>query len=343
MLGLGRASEYAGWWSSQSPVWASMTTTALAETPNHISPRYYSDFSAATTVGTGGTAGIASITSGSTVIDLTSLGSTEGKRQTHALTFKVGSNWVPTPQSSYTRAFGNYQQFYQSGVQTNYYTYGGSQSGNYIFGFTIDQFLPITLTSTQMNTYRNKWLGLVCSTSDSTSSFANWTGTGSNTYNFCCRTYLIDLETNTVISTLDNYAYASKPAIDLTQTWYASSAGSPTYYNDRILLLGTATTLTSGDTDFKMLSDWMCIGSTLDPSVWWPYLVGDGIGDTVNNVRAWSTSRYTGSGTAVVGTYGTYGYDLGLSGSYCWPANTNWEIVCSATQNPPTAPTFVSY
>lgn len=342
MLGLARASEYAGWWNS-SPRWSATGLFDIVQT-NKVSPRYYADFTGMTEAMTSGQVAIADISSGSTAIDMTSVPNF-GRRQVHALTFKVGTNWLATPGASYTPAFRDYHQFFQNGTQINQYSYCAEYNSEIIFGVTFDQFTGISLSTSAFAPYRNRWLGLICATSETTASFSNWTGTGSNTYNNCARIYLVDIEAKTVIATVDKYAYADKTLIDLTQSWSATNAGSPTYYDQRIATIGNNTTdiASNGRDEFEHLSSWMSIGETLDPAVYWSQLIGEAPADTVGGVRAWSTLRLPTAGSAVTGVFGTYGYIQSTPGSYRWPANTQWAIEAPSTQILPTPPVYTQY
>lgn len=307
MLGLGLASEYAGWWTGRVPVLRdSVTVTSSIPQRFMVSPRYYANMTGSTNNTWASPMFLAA--SGATLsLDMTGAVN-QPKRSVSAITFKIGTNWMTTaPTTGYYNGILLYDVMNNNGTD-NYYSVGIVKNNNTYLLSPSTQFQGISLTPTQLDSYRNRWLTLICATSDSTSTFANWTGTGTNTYNWASRMVLYDVENNTVLRTSDQYAYAAVGTVDLTQTWTLGYLTSSYYLNHFVFYDNPSLYYRY---DSNVASTWYAIGETFDPSVYYSQLAGSGVGSTVNGVRAWTVFGSNGAGTAsgdtrtqLIGTWG---------------------------------------
>ena len=293
MLGMARASEYAGWWTRGSPILqTSLTVTSTVAQPFLISPRYYADMSGSTD--NTNTSPVFVYPSGATTtMDMTGVPN-QPKRTVSAMTFRVGTNWMTTaPTTGNTDGLVWFNNMNNAGTDS-FYSCGISLLNN-VYQFRPSSFgTAITMSPSTFSTYRNRWLGLVCATSDSTSTFANWTGTGTNTYSWAQRSVLYDLENRTVIATADSYATQAVGTVDLTQAWNFGFA-TGTYYSNMFFNLTNPSTYYRYDC--QIASGWHCMGETMDPAVYATQMLGSGISATVNGVRAWGLWASDGAGT----------------------------------------------
>jgi len=296
MLGLARHAQLAGWGTIPPGMKDTITFTTAAS--NSVYPRYYADFTNMTNRPTFGVVRQSFVDSSAT-IDMTGV-TNNYKKAVMACTFKLGTNWLSTSWSmgDYQGGFNDYHEFngvntgpritgdwnYASGVNAmSYQVWTGS--------FQIIQITPATFA-----TYRNKWLTIISATSDSTSDFANWTGTGTNTYGHCERLYLVEADTGVILQQKDSYAQVNNFTPDLSQSWQLNT-GSYNYGQYFYLYSEDGTNFQNDNNDMEHLSSWAAFGQTFDPATYYTELLGVGIADTVAGVQAWINLYYPSSGT----------------------------------------------
>jgi hypothetical protein len=273
-------------------------------------------------------------------IDTAGMG-TNDRRQTWAMTFRVGSDWVTEPTRMYQGCFRMYQAFDQSGALV-YLNQGAWQHmGKINFGYTSDYFLGIQFTPEEFAPYRNRWLGLVSATSDNRADFEQWYSGDRIKNNYFVRNVLVDLETKQIIKKSDRSAHAVKDSIDFTRPWQVANntqtAGAGEYYNSNFLLLGARNRneeiddikFTAGQNQYQCLSTWCAMGSALDPLHHWSSLTGTDLAHTVESVRAWQIHQFPDTGRWVDDTYfGSTRYVplLKESSTTRWPSDLGWTI-----------------
>jgi hypothetical protein len=121
---------------------------------------------------------------------------TNDRCQTWAMTFRVGCRLGdPDPSRMYQGCFRMYQNFDQCGRAVHLNQGAWQHMGLLNFGFTSDYFLGIQFTSEEFAPYRNRWLGLVSATSNTTSDFSGWYSGDKIKHNYFVRNVLVDLET----------------------------------------------------------------------------------------------------------------------------------------------------
>jgi hypothetical protein len=226
------------------------------------------------------------------LIDTTDIG-TNDKKQTWAITFRVGDDWLANPGEDFVPAFRYYHEFSQLGQQTHQ-NIGAYQWQNKLnFGYTFDYFTGLEITTEDFKPYRNRWLALVSATSDIDKDFENWYSARSvNPHQYCVRNLLVDIESSTLIGKFDTHAYNIKNKIDLTQAWYAADNmynADNDYHDRRFLLIGRNNQYTQAENQLQILSSWIAIGSCLDPAKYWSQISGSNLPQVVNGHRAWST------------------------------------------------------
>ena len=296
MLGLARHAQLAGWGTIPPGLKDTITFTTAASAG--VYPRYYADFTNMTNRPSFGSVRQIFADSSAT-IDMTGV-TNNYKKAVMASTFKLGTNWLSTSWSmgEYQGGFNDYHQF-------NALNIGPSIIGDWNYAASVNAmsykvstgpFVQIQITPATFATYRNKWLTIISATSDSTSDFANWTGTGTNTYGYCERLYLVEADTGVILQQQDSYAQDNYFSADLSQSWQLNT-GSYNYEQYLYLYSDDGTNFYNNNNDMEHLSSWAAFGQTFDPATYYTELLGVGIADTVAGVQAWSNLYYPSSGT----------------------------------------------
>ena len=231
------------------------------------------------------------------LIDTTNIG-TNDKKQTWAITFRVGDDWLANPGEDFVPAFRYYHEFSQLGQRTHQ-NIGAYQWNNKInFGYTFDYFTGLEMSAEEFKPYRNCWLALVSATSDTVTDFEDFNSARSvNPYQYYVRNLLVDIESGTIIGKFDTHAYNIKNKIDLTQSWYAADNldnADHDYHDRRFLLLGRNNQYTQAENQLQILSAWVALGSCLDPDKYWSRISGSNLLQVVDGHRAWSTLELNG-------------------------------------------------
>lgn len=335
-LGIARTAAIA------SSVTAAVATASVTVGLNNLSPwlvqpRYYANFtpSLADTIlnGSPQTMGAVSLVPPADAFDMTGVVN-QVKRWVHTINFQVGSTWgtgLPASNQSLLNTIvkidnGAVSSFYSMEIYWNVTKYA----------FQLNGSSAIQLTPAQLSPYRGRWLALVGAASDNPASdFAAWTGTGTNTYGWGARTLLIDVAASTVISSLDSYAYQAAYTPDLTVAYNANGGAGVNIISQFVNAPRDGNTYDAGDV--YVGSQWFAIGQTMDPAVYWPSLVGSGVGGTVNGIQALTFNQPTAVGTQ--------------------PVPSQWQTVCGSLDSrqpnstienfsdniPPLPGTFVSF
>lgn len=289
-LGIGRASEYAGWWTGKPKMIGEVTTTSLVDNPWLVTPRYYQDNSATGYSSTVANYGSITSASGGT-IDTSGLSNTAG--YTTAITIRFGTNYMVSAPSN-TAGAGWYDRFVSAG--TTYYpkiSFDKDYAGGYAVSLSVPSDEQVSSPVATFNSWRGSWLTFVASVSTSSSSFANWTG-GTGTY--YVRMAMYNTTTGILLQTIqDSAVNGTAITKDFSQTWTMNYAGSYNYlpfwyrgYN--------ADWDQYNQTDFDVASIWHG-WAAIDPSVYYLQLGGSAIGPTVNGITATCLLEFNGAGT----------------------------------------------
>jgi hypothetical protein len=270
-----------------------------------------------------------------------------------AMTFKIGSTWgTYTTWPSLGRVYGNYGSFYTSsgGVVNGRYDLNiqtSSTAGTVAFqgilfdGGAVSVGVRLTVASLQAN-YANRWLGMVSATSDTSSTFANWTGGSLTASNWCQRTIVVDIASQTIIGQMDEVSPALGPTIPTldftTQQYELFGSNNATYFRWNSYLMDGMTGFDS--TPWSKISDWLTVGNTFDPVTYWPSIVGETPQGTVAGAKAWFSTTSTGVGTSVT-FVGSPGYRINVTADTRQPAGVYQYILNPYATTP--APVYTEF
>jgi len=230
------------------------------------------------------------------------------KRWVQTFNFQVGATWGTGLPGTHVELLDSYTKFTNSAVES-FYSLSFNWGSTEFQAKSSESFSSVALTAAQLSPYRGRWLAMVSAASDNPASdFAGWSATGSNTYGWGARTLLIDVAAGTVIGTSDGYGYAAAFTPDLTVAYNAGGGAGNNFIDQFVARPADGNTYDAGDVYIG--AQWFAIGQTLDPGVYWPQLVGSGVGGTVNGIQALTFNQPTGVGTQ--------------------PTPAQWQTVCGS-------------
>jgi hypothetical protein len=196
--------------------------------------------------------------------------------------------------------------------------------------------------------YRNKWLTLICSSSDDPAAdFSGWNqGTDPFGNGWGTRSYLVNAQTAEVLNTADTWNYGSAGTLDLTQTW-TLGFGSSSYTLNQFTSLGNTDPSVDDRNQINFISYWYAVGSSFDPADYYTEFTGTGIAGTVGGVQAWLTWTAGTAGTVLTnGSSIDYGYSIPAGGNIMAsraPDNAEFQIQAQIdATSAQTIPTFTS-
>lgn len=344
MLGLARASQWAGWWAEQgSNLDATIADVTSTATDNDrtflVRPSYYAAWTGVTE--DTGTNGRMELASGSAAFDMTSIG-TNDKRLAQSVTFRVGTDWMVSASGSFTDAWSWSMGYDNNGSFTDRSMNAYKTGSNYGFGSGQGGVVQIAHATFDAS-YRNTWLTyMACMSPDPTADFADWTGGSTDTpgYGWGTRARLINAETGTLISTTDAWNSAAAGTIDLTQAWELNASS----YSFGCSVGSADISLYDRD-QMEFISVWHAIGSSFDPAVYSDEFFGTGIASTVAGVRSWVQWTASSAGTLLNNGTEDYGYSIPAGGDIFGsraPDGTELEIYADpAAVTAQTIPEFI--
>ena len=332
MLGLAKASEYAGWWNTGGNLVATITDVTSTATDNDrtflVRPSRYADWSGVTTQNF--INGNMTLASGSAAFDMASTG-TNDKRLAQSVTFRVGTDWMVSASGSYTPAWNWTIGYNNNGTNVNRGLAASKTTSHY--SFASDSSNPVSISIATFDAdYRNTWLTLMtCTSPTPVADFANWAAatTDPEGYGWGTRARLINAETGTVIGQNDSWNFSAAGTIDLTQTWQLN-AGS---YEIGVSLNSNDISLYNRN-QMEFISFWHAIGSSFDPAVYSDEFFGTGIASTVAGVRSWVQWTASSAGTLLNNGTVDYGYKIPAGGDIFGsraPDGTEFNIVADNT------------
>ena len=315
MLGLGRASEYAGWWAGKPTVSITCATTvsqSVYQTPSFS----YNDPGRAPTRNAGGYTYIDTDSSAQGTIDVSGVTALTGYnryRSTILASFQL--NWASGLANS-----GSYSRLEQKkiiGGSPNFPTFAilSTTSGG---ALQISMWNQVTLTGAY-TTWIGKWLTCVSTSAESSSFFTNWTGGTISSGFYAVRTCVYNAETGEKVGQLDGQDNSS--SID-NSAWITGSGGtitvsdSATYgyrvFNNSYDMYGASAQ------PIRETNIWVSFGTAFDPiaikatdSTWLTTRPNKTIGTAV----AWMNAQFT--------NYENYG---GSSQNYAITTQTNADL-----------------
>jgi hypothetical protein len=319
LLGIARTADLAGWNTGSNQVSSLAITVPVTTdlTKAYVAGYYYQDFSAitATTGSSYSTEWNQWDTTGTGLFNQTGL-TNSPQLTVRAVTFKLGTGWG---NYSVWNAFGRVNQnscFWQNSIGTNlgraaFVIQTSNTTGTVNFNGTmwdagaVSSGIPLTVSSIQ-STYANRWLAFVTATSTTTSTFANWTGGTITARNWCERSILVDIASQTIIGQADQVApvaTGSDNTMDFSTQTYGLYTGVNPFISQGLMQQTGTSSATFNATPYYKLSDWVTVGNTFDPVTYWPQITGETPQATVNSVQGWFSTNSTSAGTAT--TFGT--------------------------------------
>ena len=318
MLGIGRASEYAGWWNTGLKSVAFSSTSKLTPTIRRVN-----SYSFATRDTNSGQFGIFGISPAGS-LNLASLTGYTGynyKRSVNVVHFYPNtSTWTGYGNGQYSTVR---QQFTNSaGTSSNNFDIQLQVSGTSLIvnGYNYSYTLPAAVS-----TYYNKWMSVVVSTAETSSVFTSWTG-GTVT-DMALRIAVYNTLTGALIGKQDQAVNSSQMPGDwatqygTTLTVAQSFAANSYYYY--CYGIGLDTDATTATTPIGGL--WFAWGTMFDPlsatdTSWRTAAPNSQIGQAIPFLQ----SQFTGYNTT--GTPANTAYNNSPAGIslYSQSANTDW-------------------
>lgn len=319
MLGLGRASEYAGWWSGK-PSFNSIsatTATTLGQFDGFSSALATNSWLTPSNSGDPATFGF----------DNTGIVSARAQVAAVTMRFDVMSNYTWQ-----TDTFRNTYQFVKNnssatGPQGPYLLNMNSNTGTTYTGVTISglcrtlttnkfaifycpngyDFIPFT---TAFDTLANTWITIVVAQAPTSASFSGWTGGTPGTNFYPVRACIINSQTGDLIEKVDINVNQFQGQITTyaAETWYPYSnntgPGTAYFYMQSQNRFDLTYNLTP---NVYYASTWASVGEVFDPTATtnsisnYKYVCGSNLPGTVAGVQAWS--NWSSASSAIDGSY----------------------------------------
>jgi hypothetical protein len=296
MLGLGRASQWAGWWSQG--LRASIQSLFITQAQGQVRPRFAADYQGTSTIGQNPALMIWLPTTDYEPIDLSGAG-TDIRRGVRSFTFWVGDDWAQSTPSGFNRLTGDYTRW--TNLTDEYFTNLVILGDDPTIILTGNSFGVDISESGWPMAWRNQWLTLILATSDNPADFSGWTGPSTNTWNYYGRFMLTSMTNQEVLGTWDAGAFQAPPAIDLELAWeFASNPGPTDVAVSKFHLAGSNQQVTQDFDlqDIRILNSWESQGQGFDPAVYWPELSTASPGLTIAGIRPLCRTIMTNAGTA---------------------------------------------
>lgn len=323
MLGIGRASEYAGWWSQGNiTATANLTSVSSLSYARKITPTY----SYLMEVNSSGTPiGYDTVQFGPAsyqYVDITGLTGFTGYNN---LNMTMVQHFY-LPWASQTGAFTNGQMRFDI-KQPSYFAKStainsGQNGGSGKFYVSVDY--PggsITLdTADSYSNYNDRWLTVVFSTSNTASNFSSWSSS-SGSGPVYARVSLYDTQAGTLIKKQDQLL--GDPGWDLsTLPTNLSFSPDETSY---IQIFGFPGGTFANDYDYRIQNAWISVGTMFDPltttdTTWLTSNPNKQIGNAV----AWLNSQFNNY---------TYRYDYDTTGTQGVSKISNTDLYVNNSPN----------
>lgn len=320
MLGIGRASEYAGWWSGKPSFTSTsrVASTTLGQFNGFSSVLATNPWRAPVTLGDPATY----------AFDNTGIVSARAQVSATTVRFDVMSN--------YTWATDPYRSGYQFVKNTSGSTgpaatalYPQSNTGTQYCDSRIGALCRTTTTNkfaifgspngydyipftSSFDSLANTWITIILAQAPTTSSFAGWTGGTPGTNFYPVRACIVNSQTGVLIEKVDINLnqFQGQSTTYASETWYPyvdnTGPGTAYFYN----YLQSFDPGYNPTPNFYQASYWSCLGQVFDPTAGsipnYKYLCGSNLPGTVGGVQSWinlssAGNATTGSYTALVG------------------------------------------
>jgi hypothetical protein len=309
MLGLGRASEYAGWWNNKLTT-IRFSGSGATSSLQQQSPEY-SYLSSPTSGGSITTTGSFNITG------LSGFTGYNTRRSTHFYhCYLPSSSWTGLSSNAY---FGMVNTLAISG--TNYFynaSLGVGSGGQLTFNWQSGGPTNTITMPNNYTTYRDTWLTFIGSSSETYTSFTNWTGPTSGTNVNYSRMAVYDTQTGTLLSSVDFTTTQTPPSLGSLPSSLPSTGSTSLSSND----------YTSNGISTRKAAHWCTIGQMFDPftltdTSWFT----PSPSATLGGAKAWLNVRYLQNTTSS----GIYYVPTDSQDLYSEPSNLKWRFGNSNT------------
>jgi hypothetical protein len=314
-LGIGRASEYAGWWTGKPRMATTLTANLDYADPWLVTPRYYQANAA-----TGYALANYGVPGSSGVGQINTTGLTNTANYTTAITIRFGTDYLVTAPNN-TEGFLWYDQYTNAG--TAYFPYVGlNKTSTGAYQWTANGSVGAIITNFDTG-WRNTWLTFILAVSTSSSSFANWTGSGTGSY--YGRIAVVNAQTGQLTQSFTDLVVGGTVVTkDFSQNWY---------FNGSSYAYGPFVYCPNGDWDLYGRTDWDLASiwhgwNVLDPAVYYSQLSGAAMSPTVGGLNSTFMCQFAGAGTRNSPSDNGFSIAFGANGSrmpsdVIWTTNTN--------------------
>lgn len=296
-IGMGRASEYAGWWSG-GPAQVTMSSASTLGYEVYQTPSFSWD----NTIGNGtypDNTYISRLALGN--VDLTgytALAGYEKKRSTIMMTFKLNLPSGLTINQGIkqdTKFVGDDGDFTTNMAWVHGYGATVKLQINWPTGASIE------MPATGYQAYNDRWLTIVGSSSDTYTNYTNWAGSTSLAANYA-RTAVYDTETGELIAKNDTANGTIPLGYPSNLTTWISNGGNviSTDRNDNYSWsISSSLPDTQPDCDFKIANFWVSFGTMWDPvtqkaageTTW----LTTRPNKTIGSAQAWFNGQFAGA------------------------------------------------
>ena len=338
MLGLARASQWAGWWTAGAEPEARDMTVTFAVTAQGIpSPRYAADFTLVDPPPNFGTiTQYAQDTDGAN-INVSGIG-TQSVSTTVATTFRVGQDWLNPSLDYYSTPWNSYDTFGNAVSATSVFFNVGIQTdpgqiklhGYSAPGYDVGNAWPAE--------WRDRWLTLICSSSNNSADFNNWTA-GSNEYDIYQRVCLVDTVTGEILVQHDDDQTFTdwNNTIEFDQPWNMAFDSTYGNYYYGAFISGVSDDWAAGNLqDIQIATQWKSFGSMVDPVGNTQYLASFSPPTDIAGVTAWARLISRDTGTALNNGNVDYAYSANVVNQgqrlpdYDWFIGTDFSTAVQA-------------
>jgi len=265
MLGLGRASQYAGWWTGSEPSVTMSSVSTLSYAVEQTPSFSWLNTPSTSTTPPGANGAEAGFAYGNIdAANVSSLTNYNNLNLTYVFTFAIDYPTGIASNDGY-----KYDQKFQgdSGDFTSNFAWVKGYSGGDQLQINIPTTQGIELPAASYEDYNGRWLTFVASNSNNKAAFSNWTGS-SSTGDYYTRIYVVDTETGEKIDQSDqvNFGYSRNGYPTDLATWISDAGGniSTNRSDSYSYSLGFA----SGeypDDNLKIAGIWISLGTMFDP------------------------------------------------------------------------------
>lgn len=259
MLGLGRASEYAGWWSDQGNASISVAITAPSSLTYSLSQAPQYSWRNIPTAGNGTPGTFAIFSPGNIAAGNVALASSyNNNRWTQVFTAAIDY-----PGGLINNEGHKYDQKFDGGGGDFTTNFAWVENGSGNLQINAPAQTSVTLPGA-LSTYNNKFITLVSSVSNTAGSYTSWAGSGSGTY--YTRLAVFDTKTGNLLTKAD--AVTSTRATGMPTdfaTWISSAGNNISTQRGDTYAYSIGSAGSTANCNLLMSGIWVSYGQMFDP------------------------------------------------------------------------------